>query len=207
MKTINALALLKSLDVKYFTTQDAAAYLNLTRAHASLTCQRLCQANQLIKLKQGLWGFPNSIDLLELPNILSQPFPSYISLQSALYHHGAISQIPDVIYAVSLARTRQYQTSAGNVSLHHIKPDLFHGFEQITGSDTQMATLEKALFDICYFSRTSSGLFTTLPELDLKSKKIDATLINLYIEKIDSLAIKSRTQKLAHRLLNKDHED
>lgn len=54
---------------------------------------------------------------------LTGPFPSYVSPQTALFYHEMISQIPHIIYAVSLARTRQYKTPLGNVSIHHLQPD------------------------------------------------------------------------------------
>jgi predicted transcriptional regulator of viral defense system len=36
-----------------------------------------------------------------LPELISAPWPAYVSLQSALHHHGVIEQIPSVIYAVT----------------------------------------------------------------------------------------------------------
>ena len=54
-----------------------------------------------------------------------------MSLQSALYLHGMISQVPTVTYAVSLARTRRFVTTLGTVSVHHVQPPFFFGFQDV----------------------------------------------------------------------------
>ena len=45
----------------------------------------------------GLWATDLSLDPLRLPEYLTAPLPSYVSFQSALFFHGMISQIPNVI--------------------------------------------------------------------------------------------------------------
>ena len=77
-----------------------------------------------------------------------------------------IEQVPSVIYVASLARTQRIRTSVGLYSIHHLAPELFDGFE--TRPDgAKLATPEKALFDIAYFSGGRSRMFTHLPELEL----------------------------------------
>src|SRR5207245_8518355 len=86
---------------------------------------------------------------------------------SALYHHGIISQIPAVIYVVSLARTRRYKTPLGTFSIHHVGPDFFFGYELDETGCVKIASPEKALADMFYFSPTKTRLFVTLPEIEL----------------------------------------
>jgi len=105
-----------------------------------------------------------------LPGFISAPSLSYISLQTALYYHGMISQIPETIYAVSLTRTRQVKTQLGLVSLHHINPDFFFEFTNDVHPLIKMAICEKALLDYFYLSTARSYLFTRLPELELIPK-------------------------------------
>jgi hypothetical protein len=50
--------------------------------------------------------------------------------------------------AVSLARTRRFVT-AGAVSVHHVQPSFFFGFEDV-GHGGRLATPEKALVDFLY---------------------------------------------------------
>ena len=105
------------------------------------------------------------MDPLALPEYLTAPFPAYVSLQSALYLHGMISQVPAVTYAVSLARTRRFTTPLGTVSIHHVQPSFFFGFED-SGHGGRLATPEKALVDFLYLAPARSQLFRALPELE-----------------------------------------
>lgn len=150
-----------------FLTIDAAAILNLPRAHVSVTLARLAKANTLIHLARGRWAYSDSVDPLLLPNILSYPMMAYVSLYSALYYHGLISQIPSVVFAVSNGKTKIFQTSLAKVSLHSIQGPLFTGYEAHGKHMLLMATPEKALFDTLYFAPARSHFFKALTELEL----------------------------------------
>jgi predicted transcriptional regulator of viral defense system len=89
------------------------------------------------------------------------------SLQSALFHHGLIEQIPSILYAVAPSRPRQLRTPMGTISFHRMPPELFTGFELSSGSDAKIATREKALFDMLYLAPGRSRLFSKLPELSI----------------------------------------
>lgn len=167
MKSIDALSRLQQLHAPVFTTNDAAAAIGISRPHAAKTLARLAAANQLMRVCRGYWAFKDEVDLLVLPSLLAAPAPCYVSLQSALNQHGMISQIPQRIYAVSTARTRDIETPLGCVSLHHVCPSFCVGFEIIPTSGLAMATPEKALIDLLYFSPARSRLFAILPELEL----------------------------------------
>lgn len=155
---------LLALDQTVLQTRDVAACLKISLAHASKILERLAKAGRFVRLMRGKWATSQKVDPLILPEFLTAPFPSYISLQTALFYHGMISQIPSTIYAVSLARTHSYQTPFGNISTHHIQADFFFGFE--TMGNIKMATPEKALLDILYLTPTKQRLFKTLPELE-----------------------------------------
>jgi predicted transcriptional regulator of viral defense system len=100
------------------------------------------------------------------PEYLTAPLPSYVSLQTALHRRGLIEQIPEVVYAVSLARTQRVKTKVGSFSIHHVAPEVFGGYDE-TERGAKVATAEKALFDFAYLSGGRSRLFTHLPELEL----------------------------------------
>ena len=107
MRLIDALATLSAMQAPVFDTGDAAARLGVDIAHASTVLARLAAARHVVRLRRGVWAFRERVDPLALPEYLTSPFPSYVSLQSALYLHGMIDQVPAVTYAVSLARTRR----------------------------------------------------------------------------------------------------
>lgn len=182
MRIIDAQAKLLSLNQKIIQTMDAAACLNISRMHASKILGRLASANLVISIGRGLWALSKQIDPLVLPEYLTSPLPSYISLQTALYYHGMISQIPSVIYAVSLARTRQYHTPFGTISIHHISSDFFMEYTVLDSqTNIKIATPEKALLDLFYLTPARSKLFAALPELEIPKnfdKKKAYRLIN-----------------------------
>lgn len=166
MKQIEALQRLKRLGDNGFETRDAAALLGVTRANAHMILRRLERGGLLTHVTHGRWLSGRETHRFNLPELISAPSPSYVSLQSALFHHGLIEQIPSVIYAVTLGRPRRVTTPLGTVSFHRVPPDLFEGFE-ITAENAKVATAEKALFDLLYLSPSRSRLFARLPEIQL----------------------------------------
>jgi predicted transcriptional regulator of viral defense system len=167
MRLVDVHARLLKMGVPVFQTSDAGALLGIRSAHASQLLSRLAASGHLTRLGRGRWGFAERIDPFALPGYLTAPYPSYVSLQSALYHHGMISQIPSVLFAVSIARTRAYTTALGTVSVHHVDPSFFFGHQRAGGGSGRMATPEKALIDFLYLSPARSRLFRALPELEL----------------------------------------
>ena len=194
MKLIEVHARLKKMAVPVFRTADVMAYLDIRKEHASNLLARLEDYHHIVRIKRGLWVFPEGLDPLALPEYLTAPFPSYISLQSALYYHGMISQIPAITYSVSPARTHVYKTSLGTFSIHHIDPSLFFGYEPVGKSGIKIATQEKALFDFLYMGPAKSGLFSHLPELEL-SRKFSVRDVHQMIHRISSPGRRTSTEK------------
>src|SRR6185436_15466123 len=131
MRLIDAHAGLVSLGRPTITTRDTAATLDVSPVYAAQILKRLASAKQLVRLGRGRWGMAERLSRFALPEALTSPKPTYVSLYTALYHHGMIEQIPDVIYAVTLAPTRRVTTPLGTVSLHHVAPAFFTGFDVI----------------------------------------------------------------------------
>ena len=166
MTLLHALSRILAMHVPVFSTSDAAVQLGVPNGNASVMLARLAASRQVIRLRRGVWALEDSVDPLALPECLTAPFPAYVSLQSALYLHGMISQIPAVTYAISLARTRRYSTPLGTVSIHHVQPSFFFGFEAAGRAGGRLATPEKAMVDFLYLAPARSKLFRALPELE-----------------------------------------
>jgi predicted transcriptional regulator of viral defense system len=167
MTLVEALARIERLGLPLFETRDIAALLKVENSNANKIASRLAQTGLVIPIRRGRWALRSRLNKLAIPEHLTAPYPTYVSLQTALYHHGMISQIPAVTYAVSLARTRRYDTPIGTISIHHVGPEFFFGYELDESGMVKVATPEKALVDVCYLSPTRSRLFKRLPEIEI----------------------------------------
>jgi predicted transcriptional regulator of viral defense system len=192
VNALEAFARLKKLGVPVVETADVAALLAQSCAAANQTLSRLAQAQLITRIRHGTWWLGDDVDSLRLPEYLTAPYPSYVSLHTALHLHGMIEQIPEVVYAVSLGRTEIVSTVPSSMSIHHVAPEVFCGFEA-SALGTKLATPEKALFDIAYLSAGRSRRFTSLPELVLP-KKFHTSLLTQWIEKIPSKRSRTLTE-------------
>jgi predicted transcriptional regulator of viral defense system len=169
MKSVEAYAKLLKLRIPVIGTSDAAAALRQATPAATKTLSRLADAGLVTRIHHGTWWVGGAVDPYTLPEYLTAPLGSYLSLHTALHLRGLIEQIPEVVYAVSLDRTSRIVTPVATFSIHHVAPEVFGGYEQ-TSSGAKLATAEKALFDFAYLSAGRSRLFTSLPELTLPSR-------------------------------------
>jgi predicted transcriptional regulator of viral defense system len=191
MNASEAVVRLTRLGLPVIRTKDAAAVLGQPLHAAQKTLSRLAANGLITPVRHGLfWIRPGVIDVQLLPELLSDPYPSYVSLQTALYLHGMLSQIPPATYAVTLGRGGRVATSGGEISFHRVAPAFFGGFE-IHPSGAKIATAEKALLDVAYLGRSKTRLFTRLPELELP-KGFRPARADPWLEKIPD----SRTREL-----------
>lgn len=185
MKQIEALQLLRKLATPAVESRDVAALLQVSASNATTILRRLAAEGMIIHLSRGRWLVNSKIDRLALPELISAPYPAYISLQSALFHHGMIEQIPSVIYAVTPARPRRLRTPLGTISYHRMPPELFKGFELSSVSDAKIATAEKAIFDLVYLAPGQSRVFSKLPELTIP-RRFQWQRLKQYTELVES---------------------
>ncbi len=167
MNLLSALRTLQNIGVPVMEIRDIAITLGISNEYASQVLRRLALAKHVICLSKGLWVIDLRVNPLVLPDYLVAPFPGYISLQTALYHHGMIDQIPRNITVVSLARTRLFKTPLATISVHHIAPEFFFDYELDLKTQVKMATPEKALLDVLYLKPAKSLWFQALPEVEI----------------------------------------
>jgi predicted transcriptional regulator of viral defense system len=167
MTQIEALQRLRALAAPVVESRDVAAVLQVSTSNATTILRRLAAHGMVVHLSRGRWLVGEQIDRLALPDLISAPYPAYVSMQSALFQHGLIEQIPSVIYAVTPARPRRVLTPLGAISFHRMPPELFLGFELAPRSHAKVATPEKALFDLLYLAPGRSRLFSHPPELSI----------------------------------------
>ncbi|MBI2606913.1 MAG: hypothetical protein HYW49_12640 [Deltaproteobacteria bacterium] len=205
MSLLDALAKLQTLQPGGFQTSDAAACLRVSGKTASKILSRLSASKSVIRLARGRWALPDRVERLAIPEQLTAPWPSYVSLQTALFYHGFITQIPAVTYAVSLSRPRLFRNVLGTYSIHQIKSDFFFGYDTIGKAGIKMATPEKALLDVIYLSPARSNLFRKLPEVELPAK-FRVSIARQMIRRIQSKQrrglVEKRFEELIRRVRN-----
>jgi len=200
MNAREALGRLRNLRVPAATTADAAAVLGVSTTAASVTLRRLASSGLVTSVRRGLWALSDRPDPLALAEYVTAPYPSYVSLQTALYRRGMVTQIPSMIYLVSVARSDRIETEIGTYSVHHIRPELFGGFEHDPASGTKLAVPEKALFDFLYLAPTRGRLFAALPELELP-RGFRLSALHAWIERIPSPRSRTIVKRGLHEVL------
>ena len=194
MNASEALKRLRARGTPVVTTADAAAAWKLRTDAASQTLRRLAAAGLVFLLRQGLWALDALPHPASLAEYLTAPHAAYVSLQSALYLHGMIDQIPAMLHVASRGRAARVRATAGTFSIHHLPPELFGGFDFDRDSGAKLATPEKARFDLFYLSGTRSRRFRSLPEVELL-RSFRRVRIERWIRRIPSQRLRTLTAR------------
>lgn len=165
MNAVRALETLRGLDRPVVRTQEAAAVLGISGSNASHLLASLQVAGSVLRVAPGRWSVVAQPSSYLVASWLTDPYPSYVSLYTALSRHGLTTQIPRTIYVVSLADTKTVKTPVGTYSVHRLPPELFGGYEERNGE--RMASPEKAVFDTLYLARARGRRFSHLTEIEL----------------------------------------
>lgn len=170
MNVLEFLTSINKLDTPFIQTKEVAVLLGISVHSAGKYLEALKNEKLVEKIERGKWVIKNSkFDPLQTAEFITAPKESYISLQSALFYHGMIEQIPAQIYSVTVDRTKIIKTPLGTFSFHHCDPSFFKGYNYIKPF-LKIASPEKALVDFFYFSPTKTRQFTRLPELEIPNK-------------------------------------
>jgi predicted transcriptional regulator of viral defense system len=121
---------------------------------------RLSRSHLLAKLGKGYYANLLQPPLIEEVSAVLYP-PCYISLESALFHHGIIEQASQMLTCVSTNKTKIFTTAFGEIYYAHVQPKLFFGYE--LNGRSLMALPEKAMLDFVYL-QLQNGHAPTLDE-------------------------------------------
>ena len=167
MKSTESLAALERFGKRVIRTSEASALWQVSLPSASKTLSRLSSAGLVREVRSGIWAVGAAApDVLEVVPVLTRPYPSYVSMYSALFRHGMIEQIPRALHVVSLGRPKRVVTTLGTVVIHHLQPEMFGGYQGETSFRSGIATPEKALVDTVTVLSSRGGK-VTLPEVEL----------------------------------------
>ena len=156
VRAIDLVGRLQGGGFRLFTTADVRTLTGLKPAAATHALARLGRAGLTFRLKRGVWALRQAPGLgpFEAVAHLAEPWPAYVSLHSALAHHGLISEIPHLTYAITAGPARQWRTGIGRIDFHHLAPFRCFGFapRQEGVARFLLADREKAFLDTLYLS-------------------------------------------------------
>lgn len=167
---------------------------------------RWTQAGRVVQLRKGLYALP-----APFRKVAAHPFvvanrlvqPSYVSLESALSHHGLIPEMVPVTTSVTTGRTGRFSTALGVFVFHHLKQELFWGYEQAELAGDQrafVATPEKALLDLVH-QRSGADAPEYLDELRLQSlDRLDREKLLELAERTGSPKLRRAAARIAERI-------
>lgn len=142
--------------LRIFTTTDVRTLTGLKESAAAQALRRLSEKNLVAKLKRGVWTneLVNDLTPFEAVPFLTAPWPSYVSLYSALSEHGLVAEVPSICYAVSSGRPKNWRTSLGSFHIHHLPRELIWGYEmkRVGQATYPLADPEKAFLDQVYLA-------------------------------------------------------
>lgn len=159
----------------------------------------------IIKLRNGYYLFTNQkIDEHALSLIANKLYsPSYVSLETALYHYGVIPEAVFCITSISTRKTKSFHTPLGLFQYASIKPSLFFGYKLLQGTydpHLKIATLEKCILDFLYLRSEINDYyaFLALRWNKLALKNIDFVLLEEYSNQFHSPTLNKKISWLKH---------
>jgi hypothetical protein len=142
---------------------------------------RWVKRGRLLQLRRGLYALaPPYRKVVPHPFLVANRLVrgSYVSLQSALAHHGLIPEHVPVITSVTTGRPQRRRNAFGSFEYHHVRGDLQTGYrvERLAdGQEAFVATPAKALADLVRLVVPGADSKAYLSELRLQGlEKIDA---------------------------------
>lgn len=93
MKTTDAYSDLLGMERPVVTTPEASARWKTELRTTNRRLRALEEGGLVRRLRQGLWALDSRIPPFAAAPYLTAPYPAYVSLWSALAHHGLIEQI------------------------------------------------------------------------------------------------------------------
>jgi predicted transcriptional regulator of viral defense system len=146
-----------------FTFEDFVG-IERNKCYLWLILHRYEKKGELIRLKKGIYTTNDYLERMKnrqeievfkdfLANFLYSP--SYLSLETILYRHNLLTEIPVNLTSITKNKTTTFTNRLGNFLYHKIKPALFFGFELTKEGDFSLlkASKAKALFDFLYLRK------------------------------------------------------
>ena len=164
-------------DLPYFRIENLTVIEKNKKYLRILLC-RLSQRGEIIPLKKGVYVSKKYIDTLEknnnmnkylefIANILYEP--AYLSTEYILGENNILSEVSNNFTLITKKKTKKFSNKLGFFDYHHIKENLFVGFNLCKKDEyfIKKASLAKALFDFLYLRKNILRNKTAVKELRL----------------------------------------
>jgi len=170
---------------------------------------RWTKAGYLVRLRQGLYTFPEYKDKPELATYFAGRIygPSYISLHTALSFYGLIPEAVVQITSVTAVKTMSFTNAFGTYTYQSVRDDLMFGYEPrplADGYTIAYATREKALLDLLYlypFYNTTAEMENLRLDQESLHEELQTAQLEIFLARFKSTALEKRV-----RLLRKVYE-
>jgi hypothetical protein len=120
-------------------------------------------------------------------------------MNSAMFRHGMIEQIPRNIDLMSLGRPMKLPTSIGIFNVHQLHHESFGGFTGQNSVRSGLATAEKSIVDTVAVLGVRSGE-VTLPEIELPDD-FDLQTMWEWVEAISSTRLRTIVARNLKRIV------
>lgn len=166
---------------KIFHFNHLALLTGMKRHTLHMSLKRLVERKAIQRICRAFYANPLNPPTLE--EISAEIYkPSYVSLESALYRHGILSQIPYTLTCVTTRLPRRFKTSFGMIEYRQVKRQYFFGF--VRKNYYFVSEPEKALVDFLYLNRRKKieGFVSELNLISLNDRKFKACARRLGVE-------------------------
>lgn len=164
---------------------------------------RWVETGRLLQVRRGWYVLPTAFRKSEPhPFLVANRIKpaSYVSLQSALAHHGLIPEFVPVVTSVTTGRPELVRTPLGAFQYRHLTHAWFTGFERVemqTGQPAYLARPEKALLDLLYLTPDSANE-AFLEELRLQhTERFNMATMSGMAQKLGSKKVCCAVERLA----------
>jgi predicted transcriptional regulator of viral defense system len=160
MKQVEIIQKIDRLNCRVVRLSDLAKLTNVRNGNTLYKIiERLVKNGILTRIAHGLYIRSNiTPESFEIANVLYTP--SYVSLESALYRYGIITQAPYTITSVTPRKTKKKMVFGHEYEYVHLDPKFYFGY--IRDMNILIAVKEKALLDLLYLvSKKARGFDLT----------------------------------------------
>lgn len=189
MNTAQRLKILSDSGKTVFSSKNLQTLWGDNSSTTKIAVKRMLQKGLVVKLAKGYYALNKDYNVYELANLIVSP--SYVSCNSALFYHGKVFQVSNIISSV--ARLNYQKKIRETIFKYYaMKESLFLNLEGIDyKKNLAVAHPERAILDCLYF-----GL---LPNIKVNSSNVNLTFLQ-ELSQLYPKVVQDKISKLLEKL-------